>query len=161
MQISRLVISILVVVAVAAVVGCNGNDPEVKQPEPTTTPSVEGADPLETVYVVVVPPTKTNPRCEIVTDPKVVAKDSKVSLTLINLSGEALHVSFGKEIVGDASEDIVNDGLENDHSWTVPLKTDTSGEYIYTILGKGIVVESDKPPVTCLSHLPNPRIVIP
>jgi hypothetical protein len=152
---------ILFVVAIALVtgVGCKCKEKDIEVPIVNTE-----EDPFKgysQTFVVVVPPTETNKHCAIVTDPKVVQKDSKTQLTLINLSGEPLYVSFGSEIAALGDDDIVFDGLENDQSWTVPLKTDTSGEFIYTILGKGNIVDPDKPPVTCLTGLPNPTIMIP
>ncbi len=164
MQRFRLVVFFAVMLALICGLGCTDEE-TIQEPPKSTTPSPEITvapdDRHETVYVTVIPPTKTNPVCDIIPDPKYIKQDSQVRLSIINLSGEELYIEFGNDIADIETEKIKVDGLKDDHSWSVDLKTDKKGKFIYTVMGKGIPTGDGDETTTCLPHLPTPRIVIP
>jgi hypothetical protein len=143
MEVRRVVLSSLVVLAVAVAIGSKCPPSREGLPKgPSSTPSA-------TQYVVIVPSEDGKGQCRIVPDPRKV--ENAPSITFVNLSDERIKIEVPAALA--ASPDPTPAFyLEKDESRLVPVAHARSGEYIYSIEG---------PTDGCLTVLPTPKIVIP
>lgn len=151
MEVRRVVLSILVVLAVAGTIACCPECPDCPEcpPCPETTPKTVGEIPTATQYVVIVPPEDGKRQCRIVPDPRFVEKTQ--SLTFINLSDVQAKIELPAALTASSSPTLVF-FLSKDESKVVLVDTAKSGEYIYSVEG---------PLGGCLTGLPTPKIIIP
>ncbi len=147
MELRRVVLSIVVVLAMAVLVGCCRECPE--PPVCPECPEMTAPSALDTKFVVIVPPEPGEVDCRIVPDPRHVGDPD--SLTFVNLSDEHIKIEVSADLT-DTKQPTLVFYLDKDESKTVPLKDAPDGEYIYSIEG---------PTGGCMTGLPSPRVIIP
>jgi len=150
MKVRRVVLSSLVVLAVAGAIACCPECPDCPEcpPSPEITPKTVGEIPIATRYVVIVPPEDGKRQCRIIPDPRLLEKTQ--SLTFVNLSGEMILIALPPALFGTDKTIVLKN---EDASPSFPLVDPKPGDYIYSATGGT--------PDGCLTDLPTPKIVIP